>query len=109
MKQAIYKAIAGMAVIVAASGCSTMHFNNGPGQVRTDTQSEWHHTAVLSLWEVSSPVDMKQRCNGNDWTVVTTKRSFSNVVFGSVDNILLATKATGLDLWSPWTVEYSCK
>lgn len=109
MKKTIQKAIAGMLVAVAASGCSTMHFNNGPGQVPTDTQSEWHHTAVMSLWEVSSPVDMKERCKGKDWTVVTTERSFSNMLVGSVDNVLLAFKATGLDLWSPWTVEYSCK
>jgi len=109
MKRIIQKAIVCVVVVAAASGCSTMHFNNGPGQVSTDTQSEWHRTAVMSLWEVSSPVDMKQRCNGNDWTVVTTERSFSNVLLGSVDNILLVTKTVGLDLWSPWRVEYSCK
>jgi len=104
MKFKIHTVAASITLLGMTSGCSTMHFNNGDVPSSPTTQSEWHHNAVASLVEVSSPVDLKSRCNGNNWSEVTTETSFVNGLAGAVGNGILL----GLPVWNPMTVEYTC-
>lgn len=90
--------------LLLLSGCSTMYFHNGPPTADVQMHSEWHHNLVFRLWEVSEPVDLENRCAGKDWTTVKTERTFVNGVAGVIDSVVI-----GVDVWDPWTVEYSCK
>ena len=87
-----------------SSGCSTIHFINGDPQTRYEEMSEWHHTAAFRLLEVSDPVDMSERCRGNEWNTITTERTFINGLAGIVDSLIL-----GVDVWEPYTVFYTCR
>lgn len=93
-------------VVLAVSvclGCSTINFENGKAGSALYKNSEWHHTVAFSLFEVSDPVDLRDRCNGKPWETVKTERTFLNGLAGMVDSLLV-----GVDLWEPWTVEYAC-
>lgn len=98
------KLIAVAALATALTGCSTMHFTTNAPMTRAPEMSEWHHNAAFSLLEVSAPVNMKQRCSGDGFQIVTTQQSLVNGLAGSVDTLF----AAGLDLWTPWSVSYVC-
>ncbi len=100
LKSAVGVAIAS----ILSVGCSTIHFQNGQSSMPREKASEWHHTGIFTLVEFSDPVDLNDRCRGKSWDTVTTKRTFINGLAGSIDSILI-----GVDLWEPWTVEYSCR
>ncbi len=92
-----------VASIIFASGCSTLHFDNG---AKADAQSstaveKWHHNAVLALFEVSNPVNLKDECGDKNWTSVKTELSFANGLISSVVNFFVP-------VWYPKTVEVSC-
>ena len=89
---------------VLCAGCSTIQFQNGPSTQPREISNEWHHIAAFSLMEVSDPVDLTDRCNGKAWDTVTTERTFINGLAGMIDSLII-----GVDLWEPWTVEYSCR
>ena len=96
--------IAGVtAMLILSVGCSTIQFENGKSSSALYKNSEWHHLAAFTLLEASDPVDLHDRCNGKPWETVTTERTFLNGLAGMVDSLII-----GIDLWEPWTVEYSC-
>ncbi|MBI4598442.1 MAG: hypothetical protein HY737_08600 [Candidatus Omnitrophica bacterium] len=99
------KLLVGSAMVsILSLGCSTIHFQNGQDAATPETNSEWHHTVAFSLVEASDPVDLHDRCNGKPWHDVMVERSFLNGLAGSIDSLIV-----GVDLWEPWTVEYSCR
>jgi hypothetical protein len=60
--------------------------------------------------EISNPLEISQVCTGLDWNKVTTEVTPFDVVMGLVDNaIFISAASIGIDLWSPWSIEYSCK
>lgn len=89
---------------VLTAGCSTIHFQNGQGTAKPYKNSEWHHTVAFGLMELSDAVDLDERCRGTEWDTVTTERTFINGLAGMVDELIV-----GVDLWEPWTVEYTCR
>lgn len=100
------KSIKLMAVLLAAAGlsaCSTIHFKNGAQAANKAAYEEWHHNAAFSLVEISQPIDLAAKCNGKNWTEVTTQKTFLNGLAGSIDTIIV-----GVDLWEPYTVTYTC-
>ena len=86
-----------IALLIGAGGCSTLHFDNG--EAGPDyTYREWHHDGILDLVEFSPPVDMRARCDGNDWQSVKVEKSFVN---GLAD-------AVSYNFYDGWTIEFSC-
>ena len=63
------------------------------------TQSEWHHDWVYGLIEWSDAVDMKKRCNGDDWQVIKTEETFLQGFMASAT----------LKVYTPHGLEYSCR
>tara|TARA_R110000850_G_scaffold114682_3_gene229589 strand:+ start:101 stop:511 length:411 start_codon:yes stop_codon:yes gene_type:complete len=115
------------------SGCAVIHFENGeviadpndsisyntlfsdnknleidPGRsIRFD---KWYHQGIYQIAEISNPLDINRVCPGLDWNQVTTKTGPIEALFGLLDNvILLPASSAGIDLWSFWSVEYSCR
>ena len=93
-----------IALALLATGCSTMRFHEGKGAPEVVGVEEWHHIALLGLIEASKPVPIEDRCKGNNWSDVTTERTFLNGLAGAVDGLIFR-----IDLWEPWTVRYVCK
>jgi hypothetical protein len=125
-----------LAAAVLLTGCSTIHFENGPvtpdpvpdqgfswtmglfdddPSLQYDTASSlryrrWYHHAIFSIAELSNPLQTGIECSGLDWNQITTEVTFWDFVAGLVDNALLYNASSvGLDLWSPWSIEYSCR
>ena len=88
-------------VLYGVTACQKIHFVNGDADIRVDS-TEWHHVGVFGIMELSRPIDFQERCEG-DWNSITSKATFVDWLAGSVDNLV------GLDIWQPWTVQYSCK
>jgi hypothetical protein len=80
------------------SGCSVMHFKNGSVETTGRTVESWHHNLALSLYEASPPLNMEALCADRQWSMVTTKVTFSSGVAGMVGN----------SLWSPQIAHYTC-
>lgn len=87
------------------SGCSVMHFKNGPVEKSGAPMEKWHHNVAYSLYELSGPLDAKTLCSqtGN-WSMITTKETFVTGLAGSAVN----TVAYGVNIWDPQMVEYTC-
>jgi hypothetical protein len=96
-EQRMKSAVVVTALLIGASGCSTLHFDNGDASTEY-TYREWHHNGILDLVEFSSPVDMRARCGGDDWQSVKVEKSFTN---GLAD-------AISYNFYDGWTVEYHC-
>ncbi|KZZ44173.1 hypothetical protein A3759_30190 [Thalassolituus sp. HI0120] len=92
------------AALLLMAGCSTIHFDRNPEPQATPFQTEeWHHNAILALVEVSDPVNLEDKCEGNkEWTSVKTELTFVNGLVSGLVNIFFP-------LWYPKTVEVSCK
>ena len=90
------------AFLVFATGCTTIHFDNGNVSSPSTVTEKWHHNAVLALIEVSEPVNLKNECSSGDWSSVKTQLSFLNGLASSFVNQLGP-------IWYPKTVEVSCK
>lgn len=71
---------------------------------------KWYHHAIFQLAELSNPMETSQVCVGLEWNQVTTEVTPFDAIAGLIDNaILLNASSAGLDLWSPWSIEYSCR
>ena len=103
-----------------ATGCSTIQFNNTGansdeslgleknGLNNDPLTSSWHHNIVLSLIEITDPVDLAAECEAgsgseSEWATVKTENTFINGLAGLVVNAVLP-----LNLWTPMTVEVDC-
>lgn len=72
--------------------------------------NKWYHHGFYQIAEISNPLDLNRECTGLDWNQVTTKTDLIDVLVGLVDNIILfPASSAGLDLWSHWSIEYSCR
>jgi hypothetical protein len=128
--------LAVLASALSFAGCSTIHFENGPvvpdpvpdmgfdwtmgvfdedPSLRYDAASSvryrrWYHHAIFSIAELSNPLQTGLECSGLEWNQITTEVTFLDFVAGLADNLLLYNASSmGLDLWSPWSIEYSCR
>lgn len=115
------------------TGCAVIHFENGtviadpndrgiyeslfgedtppeidPGRsIRFD---KWYHHGFYQIAEISNPLDLNRVCPGLDWNQITTKTGPIDTLVGLIDNIILIPAASaGIDLWSHWSIEYSCR
>jgi hypothetical protein len=128
-----------IAAILSLQACAVIHFENGPvvpdpnanagfdwsfglfsdddmiPSLQYDAASSvryrrWYHHAIFSIAEASNPMQLKVDCSGLEWNQITTEVTPSDFVFGLADNLLLYNaNAWALDLWSPWSIEYSCR
>jgi hypothetical protein len=119
--------------------CAVIHFENGPvvpdpspdigfdwtlgllsdSDAMPDLQYDaassiryrrWYHHAIFSLAEISNPLQLKVDCSGLEWNQITTEVTPTDFIVGLTDNILLYNaNSWALDLWSPWSIEYSCR
>jgi hypothetical protein len=117
-------------VICLTQGCAVIHFENGevqpdprpglaaifseaPSELDASTGERYrrtYHHSLYQLAELSNPLDLSQVCIGLDWNQVTTEVTPIDVVLGFLDNALFYhASAAGVDLWSPWSMEYSCR
>ena len=105
----------------AVSGCSTIQFNNsrdaeesGSSYSQLETinnspdSSQWHHNIILSLVEITDPVNLNETCDdavesGSAWETAKTEITFINGLAGFLVNLFLP-----LNLWTPATVEVGC-
>jgi hypothetical protein len=88
---------------ILLSGCTTIHFDkNANLDLNASKHETWHHNIVLSLVEVSDPVNLKQECGDQEWSSVKTELSFLNGLAGGVAGIVVPF------IWYPKTVEVSC-
>lgn len=134
-----YRFIALLLVAAIFQGCAVIHFENGevvpdPSNIDPfsleylsfgvfgaeeferfdDSQSKryrrWYHHAIFQVAELSNPLEVSKVCRGLDWNQVTTEVTPFDAFVGLIDNALLFNASSaGLDLWSPWSIEYSCK
>lgn len=121
--------------LLQLSGCATIHFENG--EVVPDPESEefsltyglfeeddeetvndfngkryrkWYHHTALQIAEFSNPLEISLVCSGLEWNQVTTEVTPFDAFVGLIDNLMLwPASSAGLDLWSPWSIEYSCR
>lgn len=98
MKKLIFLSLIGL------SGCTTIHFTNGPQVENSTIREQWHHITLNELVEVSPPMDLDYNCADHEWDSVTIERTFLNGVVG-----VLAQPVLGLSLYSPLTVTYRCR
>lgn len=115
------------------SGCAVIHFENGEviadpndrgiyeilfGEAKTPEIdpgssirfSKWYHHSFYQIAEISNPLDLNRVCSGLDWNQITTKTGPIDTLVGLIDNILLIpASSAGIDLWSHWSLEYSCR
>lgn len=89
-------------MVVVLSGCTTIHFDNGPEVVAPPTTEQWHHNFVLALYEGSDPVDLEEECRDGDWQSVKTELTFINGLAQVVANLVLP-------IWYPKTVQVTCE
>lgn len=90
--------------LVGLSGCSTIHFTNGPQVENTVVREQWHHFTLNDLVEISPPMNLDYNCANQEWDTVTIERSFMN---GFVS--VFSQPLTGVSLYSPWTIRYHCR
>jgi hypothetical protein len=86
---------------ISLAGCQTINVQNGPDASKNYTQDEWHHIGIADLVEYSDPVDLRNRCNGKDWSAVRTRQSVGQVFLGLVPYLGF--------FWSPREVAIACK
>ncbi len=118
--------------VLLASGCAVIHFENG--EVAPDPNADkffygwfgedestvdpgssirfnkWYHHSFYQIAEINNPLDLSRECPGLEWNQITTNTNPFKVVIGLLDNaILIPAASAGIDLWSPWGIEYSCR
>lgn len=91
-------------ILLLISGCSSMHFVNGPELEDVVVREQWHHNALNGLVEVSAPVDISYVCDDKQWDTITVEQSFLNGVAS-----LASPAPPFLSLYSPWSVYYECR
>ncbi len=114
-------------------GCAVIHFENGNvvpdpnerslyetmfGEEHTPSIDpgssirfeKWYHHGFYQIAEISNPLDLNRVCTGLDWNHVTTKTGPIDTLVSLIDNIILIpASSAGIDLWSHWSMEYSCR
>ncbi len=120
--------------IALLQGCAVIHFENGEAlpdpeggfswtfglfeddELRAyDAGSglrfrKWYHHGVFQLAEISNPLETSEECIGLEWNQVTTEVTPFDAIMGTLDNALFINASSAwLDLWSPWSIEYSCR
>ena len=115
------------------SGCAVIHFENGDvisdpndhgfiGNIFGNDKPEaidpgssirfekWYHHGLYQIAEISNPLDLNRVCTGLDWNQVTTGTGPIDTLISLIDNIILIpASSAGIDLWSHWTMTYSCR
>ena len=91
--------------VLLVSGCTTIHFDNGEDEGVKTTQ-QWHHNFALALYEGSEAIDLSNQCGDREWSSVKTERSFIN---GLADSVVGSISNGFGPIWTPKTVEVSCK
>ncbi|OFZ79418.1 MAG: hypothetical protein A2583_02935 [Bdellovibrionales bacterium RIFOXYD1_FULL_53_11] len=86
-----------LALMAAATGCSTMYFHNGGDKAQVMTNDKWHHDGVFGLVEFSDPEDMNAKCEGA-FKTIKVERTFINGLVRSLT----------YSLYDPWEVSYAC-
>jgi len=116
--------------ILSLSSCAVIHFENGEVVPDPDSSSsdntekeinsydastsirhrKWYHHSLYQFAEISNPLEISQVCTGLDWNQVTSEVTPFDAIMGLLDNaIFISAASIGIDLWSPWSIEYSCK
>ena len=97
------KSLIAFIVILLVSGCTTIHFDQAEPIVKdsSNSHSAWHHNMVLSLVEVSEPVDLQAQCGSSEWASVTTETSFWNGLVQAIPYMSW--------IWTPKTVTVQCQ
>lgn len=98
------------------SGCTTIHFDNGPAPNKPPQVSKWHHNFAFALYEGSSPVNLKEECKDKDWQSIKTEMSFLNVPSSGLVNVTAGAVMLGssesmvftLPIWIPKSVGITC-
>lgn len=85
-----------VALVVLASGCSTIKFTNGATE-GSEQYDQWHNNFAFSLYEYSPPVAPEKECTGT-WSSVTVEKDFITVIAGSI----------GGAIWDPWSATITC-
>jgi len=83
--------------------CSTLTFVQNEEARAQPTSRHWHHATLNGMVEISTPLNIKQVCNGTSWNKITTEHSFYNAL-----SELILPSVTGLSLYSSWTTEVEC-
>jgi len=119
-------------LIFCLSSCTVIHFENGevvpdpdsfsfsPDNTENELNSydantsmrhrKWYHHSLYQFAEISNPLETSHVCTGLDWNQVTTEVTPFDAIMGLLDNaIFISAASIGIDLWSPWSIEYSCK
>ena len=115
------------------TGCAVIHFENGEvspdpndhgliGNIFGSDKPEaidpgssirfekWYHHGFYQIAEISNPLDLNRVCTGLDWNQVTTGTGPIDTLISLIDNIILIpASSAGIDLWSHWSMEYSCR
>lgn len=68
--------IALLAFAISLSACHTIHFTKSNDTAVEFTTQQWHHTGIFGLVEFSEPYNVKEVCEGKDWTLIETDRKF---------------------------------
>jgi hypothetical protein len=90
------------------SACAQVTFIQGeigekaPEQDRS--ASEWHHHGPFGFIEFSPPVDLDERCQGEEWQQVSTYISTGNWLVSNAVSLM-----TGVSLYGARTVSYACE
>ena len=86
------------------TGCSTIHFTNGPQMEETIVREQLHHITLNDLVEISPPMNVTYNCASQEWDTVTIERTFINGFVGAFTQAF-----QGLSIYSPWTIRYHCR
>ncbi len=90
--------------MLSISGCTTIHFDNGPQNPTDKTMSieQWHHNFAGGIYEGSKPVNLEKSCEGKTWNSVQTQLSVMNNIASGLVNVVGP-------IWYPKTVTIACK
>ena len=88
---------------IILSGCTTIHFDKeGEPSNYAVANEKWHHNVAYSLFEISSPVNLEQRCGEKEWVSVKTETSFINGIASLAGYIIPGG-------WDPKTTTVACE
>jgi hypothetical protein len=117
---------------IQLSACAVIHFENGdvtadpfadnffgdyfvsdeekldPGNAYR--YQKWYHHSFYQIAEINNALELSRVCAGLEWNQITTETSPLKMIIGLLDNaLLIPASSAGIDLWSAWGIEYSCR